>query len=243
MVSLANCWSSLGMRKLLLSFGDSWTYGAELPDTDREQLNFTAQLASLLQIDQIKNFSEVGSSISHLQIQLRNAINDCQPQIDQSATTAVFFLTGQERFLFFDHQGEFANLTASGYIARPLQYDLRDQFDKIYNFYYKNIHSTAADVLTLNTNLLALQAICRCHNIQDYYISGWEKLDLWPEVNTSRIYAQGHQHCGDVLKLDNHLKNDQYIVSRGTHPNAAGHRLIAQTLFDMINSKVVDTTV
>jgi lysophospholipase L1-like esterase len=231
------------MNKLLLSFGDSWAYGAELPDVDREQLNFTGQLADLLQIDQIKNFSEVGSSISHLQIQLRNAIANCQHQISQCTTTAVFFLTGQERFLFFDHRGDFANLTASGYIARPLQYDLRSQFDSIYNFYYKNIHSTAADVITLNTNLLALQAICQHYNIQDYYISGWEKLDLWPEVNTARIYAHGQQHCGDFLNLDNHLKNDQYIVPGGTHPNAAGHRLIAQALFGMINSKVVDTLV
>jgi lysophospholipase L1-like esterase len=225
------------MRKLLLSFGDSWTYGAELPEADREQLNFTAQLANLLQIDQINNFGEVGSSISHLQIQLRNAINDGQIPINQAETTAVFFLTGQERFLFFDHRGEFANLTASGYIARPLQYDLRDQFDKIYNFYYKNIHSTAADIITLNINLLALQAICQEYNIKDYYISGWEKLKLWPEVNTSRIYALGQQHCGDLLNLDHNFKNDQYIVPWGTHPNAVGHKLIAQALFDMINSK------
>jgi lysophospholipase L1-like esterase len=231
------------MHNLLLSFGDSWAYGAELPDANREQLNFTGKLADLLQLNQVKNFSEVGSSISHLQIQLRNAIADCQHQIGQCTTIAVFFLTGQERFLFFDHRGDFANLTASGYIARPLQYDLRSQFDSIYSFYYKNIHSTATDIITLNTNLLALQAICQHHNIQDYYISGWEKLDLWPEVNTNRIYAHGQQHCGDVLKLDDHLKNDQYIVPGGTHPNAAGHELIAQTLFGMINSKVVDTAV
>ena len=231
------------MPKLLLSFGDSWTYGAELPDADREQLNFTSQLANLLQIDQVKNFSEVGSSISHLQIQLRNAINNCQQQIGQSATTAVFFLTGQERFLFFDHRGEFANLTAAGYIARPLQYDLRDQFDSIYNFYYKNIHSTAADIITLNTNILALQKICQHHGIKDYYISGWERLTLWPEVDRSRIYKQGIDHCGKILNLDHNLNNPQYIVPRGTHPNAQGHKLIAQKLFEMIKSNSVDIQV
>jgi hypothetical protein len=231
------------MNKLLLSFGDSWAYGAELATAEREQVNYTGVLARSLGIDYVENFSEVGSSISHLQIQFRNALTRLQQNILQSKTIAVFFITGQERFLFFDHCGEFANLTASGYIARPLQYDLRNQFEQIYEFYYKNIHSTESDKITLNTNLLALQTMCRYYGIADYYISGWETLELWPEVDTSRIYAQGKEHCGNILNLDQNLNNDLYIVPRGTHPNASGHNLIAQKIYNMINPDHVDILV
>ena len=226
------------MKRMLLSFGDSWTYGAELPEYSREKDNYTGQLCQMLEIDSAKNFSEVGSAISHLQVQFRKAIDQWKQQICEHQTLAIFFLTGQERFLFFDYRGEFASLTPSGYIARPLQHDLRSQFENIYNFYYKNIQSKQADKISLNTNLLALQSMCKYYGITDYYISGWESLDLWPEVNRSRIYARGHQSCRDILNLDSDLKNDQFIVKNGSHPNADGHRLIAEALSKMINQSI-----
>jgi hypothetical protein len=219
---------------VLLSFGDSWTYGAELPTDTREQDNYTGQLADLLQAKVVKNFSEVGSAVTHLQLQLRQAINFCRDVNLNDRVIATFFITGQERFLFFDQRGDFASLTPSGYIARPVQQDLKPQFEKIYDFYYQNIQSTQADLISLNTNLLALQSICRRYRIEDYYISGWQTLDLWPEVDRQRIYARGQKHCGHLLELDANLKNDQYLVPRGSHPNRQGHAIIAKTLHDMI---------
>lgn len=222
------------MKKLLLSFGDSWAYGAELPENSREQDNYTGQLSQRIGADRTRNFSEPGSSISHLQIQLRHAIDSCFEELSFCQTTAVFFLTGQQRFLIFDLQGEFAGLAPTGSIVRPGQRNHRDHFDAVNDFYYKNIQSTQADTISLNTNLLALQSICRYYNIVDYYISGWETLDLWPEVDRSRIYAQGRSHCAELLQLDHDMRHDQNIVPNGLHPSAQGHRLIADVLFEMI---------
>lgn len=230
------------MKKLLLSFGDSWAYGAELPDSSREQENYTGQLSRMIGADRIRNFSEPGSSISHLQIQVRHAIDSCFDDFSSCQTTAVFFLTGQQRFLIFDSQGEFAGLAPTGSIVRPGQRHLRDHFDTINSFYYKNIQSDRADTISLNTNLLALQSICKYYNIVDYYISGWETLDLWPEVNRSRIYAQGQSHCAELLQLDHDMQHDQNMVQDGLHPSAQGHALIAHVLVDMIENHLEGKT-
>jgi lysophospholipase L1-like esterase len=38
-------------------------------------------------------------------------------------------------------------------------------------------------------------------------------------------------------------EKNQYIYPHGSHPNAQGHRLIAQTLYDFIKSKNIDTKI
>lgn len=229
------------MKKLLLSFGDSWAYGCELSDASREQDNYTGQLGRLIGVDHTVNFSEPGSSISHLQIQLRRAIDSCFSDSSWTEVTAVFFLTGQQRFLMFDPQGEFVGLAPTGAVIRPGQRQQRVQLDSINDFYYQNIQSHRADVINLNTNLLALQSICKYYNIKDYYISGWEKLSLWPEVNRSRIYAQGQSHCAELLQLNN-MRHDQNTVPNGLHPSAQGHALIAQALLNMIKNHLEGKT-
>lgn len=226
------------MFDTLWTFGDSWTYGAELPAQTRQIDNYTGQLAKMLRVGEINNFSEVGSSIEHLVMQFRQATSGFTSG-DKKNIVAVFFLTGQERFLFFDRRNDFAHLTGSGSVVRPVQQDLREQFDQIYYFYYKNIHSHQADVLTLNTNILALQTMCQYHGVKDFYISGWQKLNLWHEIDTSRVYGAGLTTCADILKLDSNGKS-QHIVSNGSHPNSTGHRLLAQTMFDWIKLNSVD---
>lgn len=226
------------MNHRLLIFGDSWAYGAELDPNTRLQQNYGARLGELLNVDSVENIAESGSAISHLQVQFNNAITKFCDDIDKqrSRFTAVFFLTGQQRHLFFDVNGEFGCLSPSGPSIRPCQILQRDLFYEINDYYYKYVQSDSADVISLNTNLLALQARCRHYGIDDYYISGWEKLQLWPEVDASRIWKQGQSHCAELFGIED-LKFEQniYIKPHGTHPNPQGHQLIADELYSLIN--------
>lgn len=217
----------------LLIFGDSWAYGAELDPELREQQCFGGQLGRLLKVDRVWNFAETGSSISHLHLQLDAALSSIQifPSVRY---TAVFFLTGQQRFLAFDPDNEFYNLIPAGASIRPVQHRHRTLIETVNDFYYKHIQSDRADRVTLNTNLIALQARCRYHGIQDYYISGWQHLDLWPEVDQTRIYPQ---HCIDIFGTG------AYFAPNESHPNSNGHRLIAEHLLTFIESKRIDNLI
>jgi len=237
------------MNHRLLIFGDSWAYGAELDPDLRLKDNYGAQLGTMLGVDSVENLAESGSAISHLQLQFNNAITKFCDDIDKqrSKFTAVFFLTGQQRHLFFDEDGEFGCLSPRGPSIRPCQQTRRDLFYKINEYYYKYIQSDQADTVSLNTNLLALQTRCKYYGIDDYYISGWEPLDLWPEVDSTKIWAQGQKHCVDLFGVTKNgadmldFERNEYIRPHGTHPNKQGHELIAQTLYNFI--KHIDTAI
>lgn len=232
------------MNHRLLIFGDSWAYGAELDPNLRLHDNYGAQLGTMLGVDSVENLAETGSSIAHLQLQFNNAIAKFCDDIDKqrSRFTAVFFLTGQQRHLFFDEDGEFAFLSPNGPTVRPGQKTASDLFYKINEYYYKYIQSDQADVVTLNTNLLALQTRCKYYGIDDYYVSGWEKLTLWPEVNADKIWKQGQSHCAELFDVENlQFEQNNYVWPNNTHPNKQGHELIAQTLYNFI--KHIDTTI
>ena len=155
--------------------------------------------------------------------------------------TVIFFLSGHERCLFFDQNDEFAHVTAQGEVVRPCQEHNRERLEKIYQFYYQYMHSAVGDDLNVNVNLLSLQARCAFHGFDDYYVPGWQTLELWPEIDSHKIFGRGHKTCADdILSIprDRHgnLLFDQtdYTVCQGMHPNAAGHQLIARTLAQMI---------
>lgn len=233
------------MQTNLLIFGDSWAYGAELKESQREKLCFGAVLGRLLNIDQIFNFSEPGTGITHLNLQLDSAVKELglkSPKKDQTFI-AVFFLSGKERFLFFDSQGEYAHLAAAGSVIRPCQNHLINDFDMINEFYFKHLNSSKSDVINLNVNLACLQSRCLYHGIRDFYISGWQPLDLWCEIDRSKIYEQGNKTCADFLGLSNKdgqmiFKNNPFIFRYRTHPNQKGHAMIAQELYQMISPKL-----
>jgi hypothetical protein len=222
------------MTHRLLVFGDSWAYGAELDPSQREQLCFGGQLAQLLNVNSVHNCAETGSSVSHLHVQFQTALSRINYD-PADHYTAVFFITGQQRFLAFDPDNEFYNLIPAGPSIRPVQHQHRDLIETVNDFYYRNIQSNAADQISLNANLLALQAVCKYHGINDYYISGWQDLHLWPEVDQSRIYPN---HCESLFE-----SNLQYIKPNVSHPNAQGHRLIAEKLFEFIKVKSLDSTI
>ena len=201
----------------LLIFGDSWPYGAELK---QNELAYGDLIAAHLG-QTCCNFSQPSTSIPHLLLQLRTAIDqghgDC---------TAVFFLTGVDRDLVW-YYGNTRELNPT----QPSDVD-----------WYAKYNSPELTAYRVNTTLIALQAMCAKYNIRDYYIWGWDQVDLWPEVDTDRMHQQT---VADVFLEDKnvpqsskimHLKNsrNQYIWPNLGHPNQLGHQRIADLLQEWI---------
>ena len=194
------------MTHRLLIFGDSWAWGAELDEDLRLMQSYGGQLGRMLGVDSVEIYAEAGSSIEHMNLQLRDALNRFFGPTREVNTkyTAVFFLTGQERHLIFDPNGEFGCMSASGATIRPCQNQFRDLFNSMNDMYFKYFQSNKLDTIKLNTNLLAFHSLCQHYNIDDYYISGWEPLPLWHEIDRSRFWTEGRSHCAELFGV---LKN------------------------------------
>lgn len=198
----------------LLIFGDSWPYGAELEQRD---LVYGELLAARLG-QTCCNLSQPSTSIPHLLLQLRTALDQ-----GHSNCTAIFFLTGVDRDLVW-HYGKTRELNPT----QPADVD-----------WYTKYNSPELTVYRVNTTLIALQAVCAKYNIRDYYIWGWDQVDLWPEVDTNRMYKKtvadvflGDKTVAQGSSKIMHLKNskNQYIWPNLGHPNQYGHQRIADLL-------------
>lgn len=202
----------------LLFFGDSWPYGAELK---QNELAYGELMAAHLE-HTCCNFSQPSTSIPHLLLQLRTAIDQAH-----SDCTAVFFLTGVDRDLVW-HHGSTQELNPTN----PVDVD-----------WYAKYNSPELTAYRVNTTLIALQTMCAKYKIRDYYVWGWDQVELWPEVNTDRIYKQtvadvfleGETVAQGGSKIM-HLKNsrNQYIWPNSGHPNQLGHQRIADLLQEWI---------
>jgi hypothetical protein len=222
----------------LLIFGDSWPHGDEL---DSKEMAYGQLLGQRLGIYNVKNYSSPGTGISHMILQLRAAIRDNQHK--GTNKIAVFFLSGQERFMCY-HDDKIVNLSIRGPRINPE--NNAGILQRMNDLYYKYFYSDQMRDFFTNTNIIALQSMCRKNGIQDYYIAGWQRFDFWPEVDLARIYDQGQTSCRELLNMefddrDGVVYNNPYFSPNQSHPNQLGHQLIADTLFDWIKSKHVDT--
>jgi hypothetical protein len=222
----------------LLIFGDSWPHGDELQSHEKA---YGTLLADQLKIDNIKNYSQPGTGIGHMILQLQTAIGD-HAHSDYKKI-AVFFLGGQERFMCY-HNDKIFNLNVRGPRINP-ENDPH-MAELLNNTYYKYFYSDQIRDFFVNTNILSLQAMCRYHNIEDYYIAGWQQFECWPEVDQERIYGQGRISCRELLNMefdnrDGVVYNNVYFTPNRAHPNQLGHQRIADCLFEWIKSKTLDT--
>ena len=202
----------------MLIFGDSWPYGAELaPDEHPYGILLSNQLGK-----ESFTFAQPSSSIPHLVLQLRLAIAQgfCNTQ-------AIFFLTGVDRDLIWS-----SNVPKELNPTSPADID-----------WYVKYNSQALTTYRVNTTLIALQSMCAKYNIEDYYIWGWDKVDLWAEVDQNRIYKdtvadvflQGANVPTGTTKIM-YLKNSKncFVWPNAGHPNQLGHQRIADLLREWI---------
>lgn len=212
---------------MLLTFGDSWPFGAELPENSKTYCELLAEIGGV----RYKNFSQPSTSIPHLVLQLIRAKEFLGEKIRGSV--ALFFLTSPDRDLIWDQlTPKELHLNAS----HPTDQDI---------LWYSKIYTEKLAAYRTNTTLLALMKYCQCHGIVDRYVWGWQTTNLWPEIDRNLFYAYGNstvlQMFDDVPNARNLLEycntpNNLYVSPNGGHPNQLGHQRIAQRLYPWLES-------
>jgi hypothetical protein len=207
------------MKEILL-FGDSWPCGSELKPSD---LTFGDIISHRLGIP-LKIYARCSTSIPHLILQFQQARDN---QTDLSGCLALFFLTSTDRDLIWsaDRDKEL-HLNPN----HPDDVDIR---------WYSQWHTNHLAIYRVNTTIMALQAMCRYHGVSDRYVWGWNKVDLWPEIDRTKFYGSGNittldffddvDAQGSLTTYINTVPNC-YVYPNQSHPNPAGHEKIASTI-------------
>ena len=212
------------MKKKLLMFGDSWPNGEEL---DLSQDKTFGELVAIDLSLEFVNYSRSSTSIPHLILQLQNAIinNDCN-----QTSIPLFFLTSPSRDLVFTYHQE-----DDKYANEDLQHENPNS-----QWWYRRGHTPMMEIYRTNTTLIALQKICEIYNLNSFFIWGWERVELWPEVDTQHFYPLS---CAEMFDSNftnfTNLKNsNNKYLNIGGHPNQMGHQLIANNLTKFIKEKL-----
>jgi hypothetical protein len=213
------------MYSNLLTFGDSWPYGSELPVSVP---TYGKLIANKLDISYFC-FANPATSIEHMILQLQQAI----PQLDHTQKNlAIFTLTSPTRSIYFNSN-----------VAREIYIGTNDAISKNY---FKYLWSDALDHLKVNTTILALQHICSRYNIDDYYVSGFNSINPdYYGIDVTRIFNNGNMSLADLLDCqvsDGMFDNmdfcidhtNKYITPNICHPNQLGHEKIAEVLYKWI---------
>lgn len=210
----------------LVTFGDSWPYGADLRAEERPYGNI---LADLLGADEYSNLAQPATSNEHMILQVKDYVS----QKDSVAgDIAVFFITSTARACYIDYQNQ----------AIEVRPDAKAGRDSLYYYYYRYFHTPGHEQFRHYTTILALQRMCEQLHLKDFYIMGWERSDFnYPGIDQTKIYSKT---CTELFAQEMHdpdtlYKDNVYINVVGQHPTQIGHELIANKLYHWIKDQIV----
>ena len=234
-------------------FGDSWVYGDELSTNDQQNNTFAKLISNHFNAECV-NLSIRGSSINSITHEFTKNIDKIDPSVDM-----VFFgLTSNIRTSLFDDTGKLKNILPSGYAAHKLHPYL--------NEWYKYFDSSAQRVYNHDCNINLLYLLCKDRGIQCYFfniftITDSVKFDYIPLENwilsKNKCIAEYilpvidiktlglvTDDCPEITSDQWNVQKvyvDQYIRPCYCHPNAQGHKKIAEELIKCLRYKTKQT--
>jgi hypothetical protein len=220
------------MKKLLVSYGDSWTFGSEL-DLPRD-CNWTTILGKK-QNWEILNLSCPASSIGHLAVQLFQYIEQSVQYQDYKKIFMVG-LTGTTRYLSYSNQlKEFINITPEAnyrtgnidYTGRPP--DVLREFNTLSTETYKLVECIEYNQFIIKQTIMLFENYCQLNNIDIIFFSYFDYLvndsiHYYPESITKTL-------TGKEYSLPD-IRNNKYFHGKLFHPNQIGHERITEILLD-----------
>lgn len=237
----------------LLWFGDSYTVGNELGyhygsfDTHeyddkilslkgldrkrgRPDLAFPMLVSKSLKLDYLL-LGSGGNAITGMYLDL---IGFLKTAIDNTKSyTAIFaFPTQYKRCSYIDYKGNWVNKPDKGILKHQVKY------------------SEFETTLTIN----AIYSLCVANNITPYFIATWSKLDLIDDINVvpeqtwilpcdttlvekSWNFTDPPSTWRTLFKSNKQIYN-KFIKPCGNHPNADGQQLLAETLSELLRTKL-----
>ena len=220
------------MKKVLVTFGDSWPEGSELGSNR----TYGKLLQEQMGFDEFYNYGAGATSNEHLVTQLQSYFQ--KHHKPDYKTTAIFFLTNPHRSAYWPKNYGWHNF---GQPPKHWTDNDKQMFIKAWLHFHKE------EITNMRSNLVVttLQQWCKNCGVDDYYFSGWIKYPVWyPSVDVSKIWGKGLETVGDWFGAPAHtdevltdIKNNPYVYPNLCHPNKLGHQLIADRLQDWIQSK------
>jgi lysophospholipase L1-like esterase len=226
------CWLSNSMNTLLVSFGDSWTFGSEL-DLPRD-CNWTTVLGNQ-QTWATLNLSCPASSIGHLTVQLFQYLEQAQEYHDYKKIFMVG-LSGTTRYLSYSNQlNEFVNITPeANYRTGDIHFSGRppgvvNEFNTLAHELYSLVECTEYNQFILQQTIMLFENYCKLNNIDVIFFSYFDylynsSLNYYPESLTKTLTGQEYSQPD--------IRNNKYFAGKLFHPNQLGHQRIAEILLN-----------
>jgi hypothetical protein len=228
------------MKTLLVTFGDSWTFGSELNVPSAQ--NWTFVVGEKLGM-QTLNLSCPASSIGHLGVQLFQYIEQSSKYSDYKKVFMVG-LTGTTRYLSYSNtRNEFVNITPeANYRTGDIHQSGRPpevvrEFSNLSGEMYRLVECPEYNRYLTESMLLMFQSYCSLHDIEVIFFSYFDFLSLKTTV-TDNYYPESITKTltGAEYQLPE-IRANQYFTGKLFHPNALGHERIAEVLIDFYDRK------
>lgn len=235
------CWLSNSMKKLIVGFGDSWTFGSEL-DFPRDY-PWLVQIADKLEADYV-NMSTPASSIGHLIVQLFNFIK----QNNYPGHKKVFMvgLSGLTRYLTYSNQlNEFVNITPeANYRTGNIHHsgcppEVVPEFRTMANEMYRMVECPEYNNFIVTQTIFTFEQYCRHENIDIIFFSYFDFPIVDSQlVSTDLLYPTTITHAltGQEYELPG-IRSNKYFTGKLFHPNMLGHTRIAELLKEFYDQK------
>ena len=225
------------MKRPLVTFGDSWTFGSEL---HAPQLHsWPALVADSLGASLI-NLGTPASSIGHLVVQLFQFVDQMSLYTDYKIIFMVG-LSGRSRYLsYFADLEEFVNITPEAvYRTGDIKPTGQPPNNVLELLPYKGIHYRYVDSekysnFIVAQTLLLFQNFTKLNNINSIYFSYFDYPNLTDYrniINCDLIYSETITKTltGTEYVIPD-IRDNIYFQNKLFHPNEQGHRAIANLL-------------
>ena len=231
------------MKTLLVSFGDSWTFGSEL-DIPRER-PWPVHLANALDAESL-NMGTPASSIGHLVVQLFDFIKNHYDS-DRRTIFAVG-LSGLTRYLSYSNADqEFVNITPEAvYKTSNIHLSGRPpetvpQFNNYAQQTYRLVEDSVYNEFLACQAIFQFQQFCQYNEIDRIFFSYFDQLTpdnfghvlykdlIYPTTITQALAGQEYSIPT--------IRTNEYFTGKLFHPNVLGHKRIAEILKEFYDQK------
>lgn len=229
------------MKKLIVGFGDSWTFGSEL-DFPRDN-PWLVQMANAMDADYV-NMATPASSIGHLAVQLFDFIQ--QDTYPGHKKIFMVGLSGLTRYLSYSNQlNEFVNITPeANYRTSNIHHsgcppEVVPEFRALANEMYRSVESAEYNNFIATQIVFMFQQYCINHNINVVFFSYFDLPVLDNNIiDADLVYPTTITYAlaGQEYELPA-IRNNKYFEGKLFHPNIKGHTRIAELLKEFYDQK------
>ena len=221
------------MKRLLVTFGDSWTFGSELDKPYQE--NWTAQMSKMLDCGHV-NMSVPASSIGHLTVQLFDFLK----QHHDSKLIFMVGLSGTTRYLSYcNAKNEFINITPEAvYCTQNINPNGKPpehlpHMGELSKQIYRLVEHVEYNRFLMTQTMFLFQNYCKLNNIDLIFFSYFDYLEPSDIIYKTKLYP-----ISITKALTNReysipeIRDNEYFKDTLFHPNAMGHTKIAEILYE-----------